>query len=315
MLSKLRARARSYLFRRAYRRRKASRRKARERWSRRYYQMRQRLTTMPRLRSVEEYAAEAQRERPILRFAGANLPGMPTAMANRAVLQRRYQRTQQFAGRPEATATAIYIGIFIVATFGLGGAMWLFETMIRDPLDIKPGDPLLYAGIAGIGGGLASLAGVYAIRFRRMWRIAYTLAHFVEHAIEHEPWRLTAVGRVWMVRLGYAARDHGRLFSGGARKSGVMDGNIILELPPGVRAAEWLKHMRDVYALPRKRGRFSGESTRALDGRVAKVAGFSKRRQALEARQRYEWLDRIGPWVVVVVSMIVMFLVLGGGST
>ena len=315
MIPKFPARMRSYLWRRAYRRRKAARQKARQQWKRRYYRMRQRLTEMPRLRSVQEYAAEAKRERPILRFAGANLPGMPTAMANREVLQRRYRRTMQFAGKPETTATGVYIALFIVASFGLGELMYLFETMVRDPLDIKPGHPLMYAGIAGGGGGMASLAGVYAIRFRRMWKFAYSLVHFVEHGIEAEPWRLTAVGRVWLVRLGYAAVDHGRMFSGGARQSGILEGNVIVELPPGMKAADRLKHIRDVYELTRKRGRFSGESTRALDGRVARVAGFARRRQALATRQRFEWLDRIGPWVVTVVSLIVMFLVLGGSST
>ena len=318
MLARIRTyltRVRTYFWKRVIHRRLAAQMKAKQKRKERYYQMRQRLTKMPRLRSVQEYADEAQRERPILRLAGANLPGMPNAMSNRDVLLRRFKRTQEFAGKIAAKDTAIYVALFILATVGLGGGMWLFETFVRDPLNIKPGHPLLYAGLAGGGGGIASLFGVYAVRFRRMWKIAYTLAHFVEHADIGNPWRLTAIGRVWLVRLGFAAVDHGRIFSGGARQSGILEGNVILELPPGVKAADKLKHIRDVYSLSRKKGRFSGESTRSLDGRVARVAGFSKRRQALEARQRYEWLDRIGPWVVTVVALIVMFLAWGGSST
>lgn len=314
-VQRFRLRARSYLWRRAYRKRKAKKAKAKAKWSKRYYQLRGRLTEYPRLRSVEGYAAEAQRERPLASFGGANLPGRPTAMRNRDVLQRRYKRTQEFAGRIVGTDTAIYVALFIFGTIGLGGGWYLYETMVRDPLGIKPGHPLLYTGLAGGGGGIASAVGVYAIRFRRMWKIAYTLVHFVEHAIAEQPWRLTGIGRVWLVRLGFAAVDHGRMFSGGARSSGILQGNVIVELPPGVKAADKLKHIRDVYSLPRKKGRFSGESTRALDGRVARVAGLSRRRQQLLARQRYEWLDRIGPWVVVIVCVIAMFLIFGGSRT
>lgn len=309
------ARALLYRRKRIIHRRLAKPMKAKIRRKKRYYELRRRLTEMPRLRSVEGYAAEAQRERPLASLGGANLPGRPTAMRNRDVLQRRYKRTQEFAGRIVGTDTAIYVVLFILGTVGLGGGWYLYEIMFRDPLNIKPGNPLLYAGLAGGGGGIGCALGIYVVRFRRMWKIAYTLVHFVEHAIETEPWRLTAIGRVWLVRLGFAAVDHGRMFSGGARSSGILQGNVIVELPPGVKAADKLRHIRDVYSLPRKRGRFSGESTRALDGRVARVAGLSRRRQNLLARQRYEWLDRIGPWVVIIVCVIATFLIFGGSRT
>ena len=250
------ARVLLYRRKRIIHRRLAKPMKAKMRRRKRYYKLRRRLTEMPRLRSLEEYAAEAQRERPLASLGGANLPGRPTAMRNRDVLQRRYKRTQEFAGKISGADTLIYVGLFILGTIGLGGGMYLFEVFVRDPLDIKPGDPLMYAGLVGGFGGIACAFGVYAVRFRRMWKIAYTLVHFVEHAIETEPWRLTAIGRVWLVRLGFAAVEHGRMFSGGARSSGILQGNVIVELPPGVKAADRLKHIRDVYSLPRKKGRF-----------------------------------------------------------
>ena len=58
-------------------------------------------------------------------------------------------------------------------------------------------------------------------------------------------------------------------------------------------ASDVLHHIRDVYDLKRKQGRFTGEHTRALDGRVARVVSLSKRRQALRKESRAEWLDRM----------------------
>ena len=279
---------------------------------RRYEKARRKLTDHPRMRTVADYAKDAQRDRVLLRFRGRNVPGARTAIANRAVLRRRYKRTLEFAGKGDGG----WYGLFALALLGAGvgvGLLVYFFYKYNDPTGTKPGDPLVNALVGGAAGGGIGVVGLFGIYFRRMWTRTYTLVHVVEHAIKSKPWVLTAIVRVYLPRLAFAAHDYGRVFSGGARTSGIMEGDVILQLPDGVRASS-LQNVRDVYALQKKEGRYSGTSTRAIDGRVERVVNLSKRRAALKAPEKHAWLDKAGPYVVIVIALVVLFMQNSGGG-
>ena len=54
-----------------------------------------------------------------------------------------------------------------------------------------------------------------------------------------------------------------------------------------MKKREALKNVRDVYGLKKKEGRYSGTSTRAIDGRVERVVNLSKRRAALKSPEKH----------------------------
>ena len=279
---------------------------------RKYLRLRRKLTENPRLRTVEDYARDAQRDRVLLRFAGRAVPGARTAMAHKDVLRRRYKRTREFAGRSDGGWYALFTFALLGGGVGLGLVIYFIYAW-NDPTGAKVGNPLVNGAASGILGGIIGIAGLYTIYFRKMWKLTYDLVHIAEHAIASKPWQLTAIVRVYLPRLAFAAHDYGRVFSGGARSSGIMEGTVILELPPG-KKADSLTHVRDVYRLEKKEGRYSGTSTRAIDGRVERVVNLSRRRQALKAAEKHAWLDKAGPYVITAIALVVMFMQGTGGG-
>ena len=297
---------RSRMWRRKYRRRKKALLSARAKRRKKYLRLRQKVINQPRFRSVEEYAKDAQRDLVLLRFKGRNVPGARSALMNKGVLYRRYKRTLEFAGKTDVGWYTLFALAFLAGGVGMGIAGYLL-TGHMDPTGARGFNPW-FTGLAasGLGGGMG-MAGLLGFYVRGMWTKSYDLVHVVEHAIESKPWLLTAIVRVYLPRLAFAAHDYGRVFSGGARHSGVLEGNVILELEPGDKA-DSLKHVRDVYKLKKKEGRYSGTSTRAIDGRVERVVNLSKRRAALKSPEKHAWLDKFGPYVVIVITMVVIFM-------
>ena len=282
---------------------KAARRK-------KYLRLRKRLTEHPRLRSVGDYAEDARRDRVLLRFAGRNMPGARAAMASKDILRRRYKRTLEFAGKQDR-----WPAWFGLSFLGGGVGVGLIAYAVTDGMDptgTRAGSPLFNGIGAGLLGGIIGPGGLFVLYMRKMWSFSHDLVHIVEHAIKGKPWMLTAIVRVYLPRLGFADHDFGRVFSGGARNSGILQGSVVLQLPPGERASS-LTSVRDVYKLKKKEGRFSGTSTRAIDGRVERVVNLSKRRQALKTPDKHGWMDRIGPYAVVIMCVVYLVLARGGG--
>ena len=285
--------------------------KAKEARRKKYLRLRSKLTEHPRLRTVADYARDAQRDRVLLRFVGRAVPGARTAMGHKDVLRRRYKRTREFAGKSDGG----WYALFALALLGGGLGLGLFIYFLyewNDPTGTKAGNALVNGAVGGLVGGGIGVVGLYSIYFRRMWKLTYDLVHIAEHAIRSKPWQLTAIVRVYLPRLAFAAHDFGRVFSGGARTSGIMEGTVILELPPGEKA-DSLQHVRDVYKLKKKEGRYSGTSTRAIDGRVERVVNLSKRRAALKSPEKHAWLDKVGPYVVTAIALVV-FIMQGAGA-
>ena len=275
-----------------------------------YLRLRKKLTEHPRLRSVADYARDAQRDRTLLRFTGRNVPGARAAMANKDVLKRRHKRTLEFAGNNNKWYS-LFLLAFLGGCVGAGIAGYLV-TGYMDPTGSRGFNPWVNGlGSSLLGGGIA-MGGLYAIYLRSMWSTAFDMIHIVEHAVKSKPWLLTAIVRVYMPRLGFAAHDYGRVFSGGARNSGVLEGSVVLQLEAGMKA-ESLTHVKDVYKLRKKEGRYSGTSTRAIDGRVERVVNLSKRRAALKSPEKHAWLDKAGPYAVIVACIIYLILANGGG--
>ena len=277
-----------------------------------YLRIRKQLTERPRFRSVADYARDAQRDLILLRFGGRNVPGARAALRNRDVLRRRYKRTMEFAGKTNAKWPVLFLLGFLVGGVGMGIVGYAL-TGVMDPTGAKGFNPWFNGvGSSAIGGviGMGGLTGFY---LRGMWKTTYDLVHIVEHAIESKPWQLTAIVRVYMPRLGFAAHDYGRVFSGGARNSGIMEGSVVLQLPPG-KKSDILENVRDVYKLEKKEGRYSGTSTRAIDGRVERVVQLSKRRAALKSPEKHAWLDKFGPYIVAAIALAVMFMQSTGGG-
>ena len=286
--------------------------KAKAKRRRKYLRLRKKLTDNPRLRTVADYARDAQRDRTLLRFVGRNVPGARAAIRNRAVLKRRYKRTLEFAGKSNLKWNTFFTLAFLVGGLGAGAFFWWW-TGFNDPTGTKAGDPIVNGIVAAVAGGAIGPGGLYGLYVRGMWTTAYDLVHIVEHAIKSKPWVLTAIIRVYLPRLGFAAHDYGRVFSGGARNSGILEGSVVLQLPPGARA-DSLKNVRDVYKLKKKEGRYSGTSTRAIDGRVERVVNLAKRRQALKAPEKHAWLDKFGPYAVILACILYLILSRSGGG-
>ena len=193
-----------------------SRRKQLQRGARNTWGLRKKLTDHPRLRSVADYARDAQRDRTLLRFAGRNVPGARAAMANKDVLKRRYKRTLEFSGNRNNKWNSLFSLAFLGGGVGMGIAGYLV-TGYMDPTGVRGFSPWGNGlGASLLGGGIA-MGGLYAMYLRGMWGTTYDLIHIVEHAVRSKPWLLTAIVRVYMPRLGFAAHDYGRVFSGGAR--------------------------------------------------------------------------------------------------
>ena len=285
--------------------------KAKAKRRKKYLRLRQKLTDQPRLRSVADYARDAQRDRVLLRFAGRNGPGARAAMRNRDILKRRYKRTMEFGGRHSGKWPTLFALAFLVGGVGVA-IIGYWVTGYMDPTGARGFNPLLNGSVAGGAGGFIGLGGLYGFYVRGMWTAAYDLVHIVEHAVKSKPWLLTAIIRVYMPRLGFAAHDYGRVFSGGARNSGILEGSVVLQLPPGDKA-DALKNVRDVYRLKKKEGRYSGTSTRAIDGRVERVVNLAKRRQALKSPEKHAWLDKFGPYAVSLACVVYLIISRGGG--
>ena len=201
-------------------------------------------TVGKRLETVEDYAKEARREKPLISFWGFH---QQAGIWNRRVVNRRYRRHCEYYAIFDWKWKLAPLAVIGLAVAGFALGYWWAEVEAARPGNIRPRYPM-FEGILGtlLMGGLSAFM-LFSRELLRRWNFFMADVIAFEFADPDNALIVTNWYEARLATLGFADRKN-FVFAGPKLSAYAARPLIFLKLEPG-KLVEDIKTPADVFAL------------------------------------------------------------------